>query len=101
MNEEKDLMKEAKDLRSQLVNIKNVSAADYSKSDKICCVVITKAELKEYKRQAIKEFSEKLKDKVLDKTCINKDFDINISDIYKMIEETLKECEEWKTISSN
>lgn len=93
MNKEKDLINEAKDLRRQLANIKAVSAADYSKSDKICCVVITKAELKEYKRQAVKEFAEKLKAKVLDKTYINKDFDINISDIYKMIEENLKEHE--------
>lgn len=51
------------------------------------------AELKEYKRQAVKEFAYKLKAKVLDKTYINKDFNINISDIYKMIEETLKEYE--------
>lgn len=43
--------------------------------------------------KAVKEFAEKLKAKVLDKTYINKDFNINISDIYKMIEETLKEYE--------
>lgn len=42
-------------------------------------------------RRAVEGFTEKLKAKVLDKTYINKDFDINISDIYKMIEETLKE----------
>ena len=42
-------------------------------------------------RRAVEEFAEKLKAKVLDKTYINKDFDINISDMYKMIEETLKE----------
>ena len=42
-------------------------------------------------RRAVEEFAEKLKAKVLDKTYINKDFDINISDIYKMIEKTLKE----------
>ena len=58
------------------------------------CAVITKAELKEYKRQAVKEFADELKAKVIDKTYINKDFNINISDIYKMIEETLKEHEE-------
>lgn len=57
------------------------------------CAVITKAELKEYKRQTVKEFADELKAKVLDKTYINKDFNINISDIYKMIEETLKEYE--------
>lgn len=44
--------------------------------------------------KAVKQFAEKLKAKVLDKTYINKDFNINISDIYKMIEETLKEYEQ-------
>jgi hypothetical protein len=45
------------------------------------------------RKKEVEEFAEKLKAKVLDKTCINKDFNINISDIYKMIEETLKEYE--------
>lgn len=45
------------------------------------------------RKQAVKEFADKLKAKVLDKTYINKDFNINISDIYKMIEDTLKEYE--------
>lgn len=45
------------------------------------------------RKQAVKEFAEKLKAKVLDKTYINKDFNINISDIYKMTEEILKEYE--------
>lgn len=45
------------------------------------------------RKKAVKQFAEKLKAKVLDKTYINKDFNINISDIYKMIEETLKEYE--------
>ena len=39
---------------------------------------------------------DKEKAKVLDKTYINKDFNINISDIYDMIEETLKEYENEK-----
>nr|DAI55051.1 MAG TPA: hypothetical protein [Caudoviricetes sp.] len=46
------------------------------------------------KKNVVKEFAEKLKAKVLDKTYINKDFNINISDIYKIIEETLKEYEQ-------
>lgn len=46
------------------------------------------------RKKTVEEFAEKLKAKVLDKTCINKDFNINISDIYKMIEETLKEYEQ-------
>lgn len=66
--------------------------AGYCKIDENCAV-ITKGELKEYKRQAVKEFADKLKAKTLDKTYRNKDFNINISDIYKMIEETLKEYE--------
>lgn len=45
------------------------------------------------KKEAVKKFADELKTKVLDKTYINKDFNINISDIYKMIEETLKEYE--------
>lgn len=45
------------------------------------------------KRRAVEEFADELKAKVLDKTYINKNFNINISDIYKMIEETLKEYE--------
>ena len=67
--------------------------AGYRKIDENCAV-ITKAELKLYQRQAVKEFAEKLKAKTLDETYKNKDFKIHISDIYKMIEETLKEYEE-------
>lgn len=44
-------------------------------------------------KETVKKFADKLKAKVLDKTYVNKDFDINISDIYKIIEETLKEYE--------
>lgn len=57
-------------------------------------MIATNREIEELQEQAVKEFAEKLKAKVLDKTCINKDFNIHISDIYKMIEETLKEHEE-------
>lgn len=57
------------------------------------CAVITKDDLKLYKRQAVKEFADKLKAKTLDETYQNKDFNIHISDIYKMIEETLRENE--------
>ena len=39
-----------------------VYAAGYRKIDENCAV-ITKAELKEYKRQAVKEFAERLKEK--------------------------------------
>ena len=37
------------------------------------CAVITKAELKEYKRQAVKEFAEKLKDICASKTTFEQD----------------------------
>lgn len=67
-------------------------SAGYRKIDENCAV-ITKDDLKLYQSQAVKEFSERLKAKVLDKTYINKDFNIHISDIYKMIEDTLKEYE--------
>ena len=67
--------------------------AGYRKIDENCAV-ITKDELKLYQRQAVKEFEEKLKAKALDETYKNKDFKIDIIDIYKMIEETLKEYEE-------
>ena len=67
--------------------------AGYRKIDDDCAV-ITKDELKLYQRQAVKEFEEKLKAKALDETYKNKDFKIDIIDIYKMIEETLKEYEE-------
>ena len=51
-------------------------------------------EIKELKQRSVKDFADKLKAKTLDKTYQNKDFNIHISDIYKMIEETLKEYEE-------
>ena len=57
-------------------------------------MITTNKEIKELKQRAVKEFAEKLKAKTLDETYKNKDFKIHISDIYKMIEETLKEYEE-------
>lgn len=56
-------------------------------------MIASNREIEELQRQAVKEFAERLKAKVLDKTYINKDFNIHISDIYKMIEDTLKEYE--------
>lgn len=57
-------------------------------------MIATNREIEELQEQAVKEFAEKLKAKTLDETYKNKDFKIHISDIYKMIEETLKEYEE-------
>ena len=48
---------------------------------------------KRLKKQWVKEFADELKAKILDKTHINKDFGINISDVYKIIEQTLREYE--------
>ncbi len=96
--------KERSEISEKCKNVIEPCLAAYAHAERLCnagyrkidesCAVITKAELKEYKRQAVKEFADELKAKVIDKTYINKDFNINISDIYKMIEETLKEHEE-------
>lgn len=67
--------------------------AGYRKIDDNCAV-ITKDDLKLYQRQSVKEFADLLKSKTLDETYKNKDFYIHISDIYKMIEDTLKEYEQ-------
>ena len=84
--------KEMEDLRLQNIELQKRNEnlfSDYCKEQKRLekqCVRTVK--------QAVKEFADELKAKVLDKTYINKDFDINISDIYDMIEETLKEYEQ-------
>lgn len=72
--------------------------AGYRKIDENCAV-ITKAELKEYKRQAVKAFAERLKamcsDYLYDTNFDGKnDFDIHISEISRMIDKLLKEYEE-------
>ena len=51
------------------------------------CAVITKAELKEYKRQAVKEFAEKLKIKAIKLTAIES------YHICEFVDELLKEYE--------
>lgn len=71
--------------------------AGYRKIDENCAV-ITKAELKEYKRQAVKEFAEKLKEKCSDYLYDTNfdgknDFDIYIGELSRMIDELLKEYE--------
>lgn len=60
--------------------------AGYRKIDDNCAV-ITKAELKEYKRQAVKEFAEKLKEMYVDKNLL---FD----GYFKIIDELLKDYED-------
>lgn len=71
--------------------------AGYRKIDENCAV-ITKAELKEYKRQAVEEFAERLKEKCSDYLYDTNfdgknDFDIHIGEILRMIDELLKEYE--------
>lgn len=58
------------------------------------CAVITKAELKEYKRQAVKEFAEKLKAKAhsvvgfnVRKKVYAKEYTINEIDIDELLKE--------------
>lgn len=63
------------------VCVKALYNAGYRKIDENCAV-ITKAELKEYKRQAVKEFAEKLKANAC-RGCID-----------ELIEKLLKEYEE-------
>lgn len=60
--------------------------AGYRKIDENCAV-ITKAELKEYKTQAVKEFAEKLKIKAIKLTAIES------YHICELVDELLKEYE--------
>lgn len=61
--------------------------AGYRKIDENCAV-ITKAELKEYKRQAVKEFAERLKEHTILYNGINVKYEAITADI---IDELLKE----------
>lgn len=63
------------------------------------CAVITKDELKQYKVQAVKEFSERLKTepRITDSGL---EF-VALVDIDAELEALLKEYEKWKTISIN
>ena len=61
--------------------------AGYRKIDENCAV-ITKAELKEYKMQAVKEFAERLKEHTILYNGINVKYEAITADI---IEELLKE----------
>ena len=55
--------------------------------------VITKAELKEYKRQAVKEFAEKLKAKAFNKDMFNDWAGATYVVLVREIDELLKEYE--------
>lgn len=71
--------------------------AGYRKIDENCAV-ITKAELKDYKRQAVKKFADELKANCSEylyyKNFDGKNnFDIHIEKISRMIDELLKEYE--------
>lgn len=72
-------------------------ASGYRKIDENCAV-ITKAELKDYKRQAVKKFADELKANCSEylyyKNFDGKNnFDIHIEKISRMIDELLKEYE--------
>ena len=73
--------------------------AGYRKIDENCAV-ITKAELKEYKRQAVKEFAEKLKAKARSVVGFNvrkkvyaKEYTINEIDINELLKESMDEAQ--------
>ena len=58
------------------------------------CAVITKAELKEYKRQAVKEFAEKLKRKAFNKDMFNDWAGPTYVVLVREIDKLLKEYEQ-------
>lgn len=66
--------------------------AGYRKIDENCAV-ITKAELKEYKRQAVKEFAKKLKRKAFNKDMFNDWAGATYVVLVREIDELLKEYE--------
>lgn len=66
--------------------------AGYRKIDENCAV-ITKAELKEYKRQDVKEFAEKLKRKAFNKDMFNDWAGATYVVLVREIDELLKEYE--------
>ena len=66
--------------------------AGYRKIDENCAV-ITKAELKEYKRQAVKEFAEKLKRKAFNKDMFNDWAGATYVVLVREIDELLKDYE--------
>lgn len=74
--------------------------AGYRKID-ANCVVITKAELKEYKRQAVKEFAEKLKGTILENEEIIRDWtgdrprlrrEVDVDVLIEEIDSLLEDC---------
>ena len=67
-----------------------VYVAGYRKIDENCAV-ITKAELKEYKRQAVKEFTERLKNVIYERDYLQGYAEIGL---IEEIDELLKEYEQ-------
>lgn len=71
--------------------------AGYRKIDENCAV-ITKAELKKYKTQAVKEFAEKLKDSVADYLYKmideGKDNVVGMFELREIVDNTIKEYEQ-------
>ena len=117
-----DMAKIVDEMYNVYITIANIAEglynAGYRKIDDDCAV-ITKSELKQYKAQAVKEFAEKLKNKLLVFFQDNEELDgkISVGPLYVdiigveaedgtiislgLIDKLLKEFEEWKTISIN
>ena len=73
--------------------VENMIRIGYRKIDNDCAV-ITKAELKLYQRQAVKEFAEKLKSRKFDKDMFNDWAGATYVVLIRDIDELLKEYEE-------
>lgn len=90
--------KERFEISKKCKNVIEPCIAAYAHAERLCnegyrkidddCAVITKAELKEYKRQAVKEFAERLKEHTILYNGINVKYEAITADI---IDELLKE----------
>lgn len=92
--------KERFEISKKCKNVIEPCIAAYTHAERLCnagyrkiddnCAVITKDELKEYKRQAVKEFAERLKEHTILYNGINVKYEAITADI---IDELLKEYE--------
>ena len=89
--DKKQQIDEMEDIMSCSWNTKSAAAALYNAGYRKIdddCAVITKAELKQYKVQAVKEFAEKLWNKIKDNGI---DYKIGLRALGEEIDELLKE----------
>lgn len=92
--------KERFEISEKCKNVIEPCLAAYVHAERLCntgyrkidesCAVITKAELKEYKRQAVKEFAKKLKERTILYSGINVKYEAITADV---IDKLLKEYE--------